>query len=301
MSSLTIHHVTTYRYQRPVGFGEHRMMLRPRDTGDQKVLGATLEITPKPVSLDFVQDSFGNHVGIALFGSRSSELRFESVVSVDQVPADPVGFYRAHFAMTFPTLYSEEELIELSPYIARQLPDPGDNVGDWTRKFLPVSGTIGIFELLSRLSQGINQDFSYRRREAKGIQKPDETLQLGHGSCRDFALLLIEAARAIGLAARFASGYLAVPLDAPDEAQSNSARGSTHAWAQVYLPGAGWVDFDPTSGSIGKQGLVTVAVAHDPIHTLPLYGTFIGHQSDSLGMEVEVTVTSGMPQPDAVG
>ena len=170
------------------------------------------------MSLDFVQDSFGNHVGIALFGSRSKELRFESTVCVEHAPSDPASLDHVDAAMTFPATYSEDELPELAPYIARQTPDPEDAVGNWARQFLPASGTIGTFELLFRLSQGINQGFSYRRREAKGIQQPVETLRLGHGSCRDFALLMIEAARALGLAARFASGYLALPLDEPDRA-----------------------------------------------------------------------------------
>ena len=138
--------------------------------------------------------------------------------------------------------------------------------------------------------------FLYRRREAKGIQQPVETLRLGHGSCRDFAMLMIEAARSLGFAARFASGYLAVPLDDPKELTSGSARGSTHAWAQIYLPGTGWIDFDPTIGSVGKIGLVTVAVVRDPRHAIPLHGTFIGVPSDHLGMEVQVSVTSGTPE-----
>jgi len=122
-----------------------------------------------------------------------------------------------------------------------------------------------------------------------------ETLRLGHGSCRDFAMLMIEAARSLGLAARFASGYLAVPLDDPEE-PSSLARGSTHAWAQIYLPGIGWIDFDPTSGRVGKIGLVTVAVVRDPHDAIPLHGTFIGFPSDHLGMEVQVSATPGTPE-----
>ncbi len=132
------------------------------------------------------------------------------------------------------------------------------------------------------MSQGIYCGFRYRRREAKGIQLPLETLQLGHGSCRDFAMLMIEAARSLGLAARFASGYLALPLDDPHKPESSSARGSTHAWAQIYLPGTGWIDFDPTRGSVGKIGLVTVAVVRDPDHAVPLHGSYIGLSSDAI-------------------
>ena len=188
---------------------------------------------------------------------------------------------------------------ELAHCIQRHHPDPDDEVGRWARQFLHASGSIGTLELLVRLSQGIHQGFLYRRREAKGIQQPVETLRLGHGSCRDFALLMIEAARSLGLAARFASGYLAIPFDPDEEPASTGAvdraHGATHAWAQVYLPGAGWIDFDPTSGSVGKATLVTVAVVRDPDQALPLHGTFIGSAADPLGMEVRVSVTSVPP------
>ena len=180
-------------------------------------------------------------------------------------------------ARTFPVDYSADEMPDLAHCIERHHPDPGDEVGRWARQFLPPSGSIGTFELLTRLSQGINHGFRYRRREAKGIQQPVETLRLGHGSCRDFALLMIEAARSLGLAARFASG-LSRRCRSTTRMSPRAARlaVSTHAWAQVYLPGAGWIDFDPTSGSVGKARLVTVAVVRDPDHAIPLHGTFIG-------------------------
>jgi transglutaminase-like putative cysteine protease len=194
-----------------------------------------------------------------------------------------------------PVHYSVGELRDLAEDIERHQPDPIDEVGCWAGEFLVPSGSISAFELLARLSQGIHHGFRYRRREAKGIQPPLETLGLGHGSCRDFAMLMIEAARSFGFAARFASGYFAVPLDDPQEATNGSARGSTHAWAQIYLPGAGWMDFDPTSGSVGNISLVTVATAPDPRDVIPLHGTFFGFPSDHLGMEVQVSVTSGTP------
>jgi transglutaminase-like putative cysteine protease len=299
MPSLTIRHVTTYRYRHPVAFGEHRMMLRPRDSHDQKVIEASLGISPEPSSLRFVQDAFGNHVAIAQFDGSSTELRFESIVSLEHSPADTVELDLEESAGTFPVNYSADEMPDLADCIQRRHPDPQDEVGRWARQFLRAGGSVGALELLVRLSQGIHQGFLYRRREAKGIQEPLETLRLGHGSCRDFALLMIEAARSLGLAARFASGYLAVPLEQNEEpvrgAAVDRAHGATHAWAQFYLPGAGWIDFDPTSGSVGKAGLVTVAVVPDPDRALPLHGTFIGYASDPLGMEVHVSVTSFPP------
>ena len=299
MPSLTIRHVTTYRYRQPVAFGEHRMMLRPRDSHDQRVIEAHLEISPEPRSLHFVQDAFGNHVGIARFSDRSKELRFESTVCLEHSPLDGADLEIEDTARTFPVEYGTDERPDLAYCIERHQPDPGNEVGRWAYQFLPPSGLIGPLELLTRISQGINHGLLYRRREAKGIQRPVETLRLGHGSCRDFAMLMIEAARSLGFAARFASGYLAVPLDDPEEPTNGSARGSTHAWAQIYLPRAGWIEFDPTSGSVGKIGLVTVAIVRDPQHAIPLHGTFIGFPSDHLGMEVQVSVTSdttGMPE-----
>ncbi len=296
MPTLTIRHVTTYRYRRPVAFGEQRMMLRPRDSHDQRVIEASLEISPEPRSVRFVQDAFCNHVGIARFSGRSKELRFESIVCLEHSSSNVADLKLEDDAGTFPFDYSAEEMPDLARCIERHHPDPGNDVGRWARQFLSPGGSIGTFELLTRLSQGINYGFRYRRREAKGIQQPVETLRLGHGSCRDFAMLMIDAARSLGFAARFASGYLAVPLDSPEELMSGSARGSTHAWAQIYLPGSGWIDFDPTSGSVGKIGLVTVAVVRDPYHAIPLHGTFIGFPSDHLGMEVQVSVTPGTPE-----
>ena len=296
MPSLTIRHVTTYRYRQPVAFGEHRMMLRPRDSHDQRVIEAHLEITPEPKSLRLVQDAFGNHVGIARFSGRSRELCFESTVCLEHLPLDGADLEIEDTARTFPVDYSADERPDLAYCIERHQPDPGNEVGRWAHQFLPPSGLIGPLELLTQLSHGINHGFRYRRREAKGIQPPVETLRLGHGSCRDFAMLMIESARSLGFAARFASGYLAVPLDDLKEPASGSTRGSTHAWAQIYLPGTGWIDFDSTSGSVGKIGLVTVAVVRDPQHAIPLHGTFIGFPSDHLGMEVQVSVTSGTPE-----
>jgi transglutaminase-like putative cysteine protease len=260
------------------------------------VIEAGLEITPKPGSLRFVQDAFGNHVGIARFSDRSRELCFESTVRLEHSPLDAEGRDLVDDARTFPIDYGADEMPDLARCIERHQPDPANEVGCWVRQFLPPNGSIGAFELLTRLSQGIKHGFLYRRREAKGIQQPVETLHLGHGSCRDFAMLMIEAARSLGLAARFASGYLAVPLDEPQRPASGSAWGSTHAWAQIYLPGTGWIDVDPTSGRVGKTGLVTVAVVRDPDHATPLHGTFIGFPSDHLGMEVQVRITSDPPE-----
>jgi transglutaminase-like putative cysteine protease len=302
MTSLTIRHVTTYRYRKPVSFGEHRLMLRPRESHDQKIIEASLGITPEPSSLRFVEDSFGNHVAIAEFTSQATELSFESVVSLEHLPAEPAAIELEDRARIYPVDYTGIEVPELADCLKPQHSDPKNEIGRWVGQFLDKDKPVGTLDLLASLSRGIQQGFLYRRREAKGIQSPLETLRLGHGTCRDFALLMIEAARTLGFAARFASGYLANPSEEamePAEQKSVSSapadgpHGATHAWAQVYLPGAGWVDFDPTCGSVGKTALVTVAVVRDPKDALPLHGTFIGGPSDPLGMEVHVSVTAG--------
>ena len=282
MPALTIRHVTTYRYRQPVAFGEHRMMLRPRDSHDQKVIDATLGITPQPSSLRFDRDAFGNHVAIAEFAATATELSFESVVSVEHSPSD---LALDEGSLAFPVDYDGDGEPDLDDCRRQRHADP--EIGAWARQFLGTGAPVGALDLLTRLSQGIHRAFVYRRRDAKGIQSPAETLSLGQGSCRDFAWLMVEACRALGFAARFASGYLAIADD--------GSHGATHAWAQVCLPTVGWVDFDPTSGSVGKSALVTVAVVADPDDALPLHGTFIGSAADHLGMEVHVSVTSESP------
>jgi transglutaminase-like putative cysteine protease len=295
MPSLIIRHVTTYRYRRPVAFGEHRIMFRPCDSYDQRIVEADLHISPKPRSLRFIHDPFGNHVGIARFMGSAKDLCFESTVCLEHSPLDAPDFDLEDGPPAFPVNYSADEMPDLERYIERHQPDPDDEVGCWARQFLSPNRSFGVFEFLMRLSQGINQTLRYRRREAKGIQLPVETLRRGRGSCRDFAVLMIESARAFGFAARFVSGYLAVPSNEPEEPASDTARGSTHAWAQIYLPSTGWIDFDPTRGSAGSIGLVTVAVVRDPRHATPLHGSFMGLPSDHLAMEVQVNIAFDRP------
>lgn len=276
-------------------------MLRPRDLHDQRVLEARLQISPAPEGLHFIQDEFGNHIGVAWFSALAEELRVESLVRLEHSPCD-VDCLDLNGAAGAPShRYGDSELQPLSIYLDRHYPDPHDEVGGWARRFLPTGAPIGTFENIARLSQGIKSSFAYRRREAKGIQPPAESLRIGQGSCRDFAVLMIDAVRALGVAARFASGYLAIQLDDPEDATSSPAHGATHAWAQIKLPGAGWIDVDPTHGTVGKRNLVTVAVARDPRDTIPLFGTYYGISSDHLGMEVNVSVTSEGAEPHLNG
>jgi transglutaminase-like putative cysteine protease len=287
MTILTVRHVTTYRYRRPVAFGEHRMMFRPRDSYDQRLIDSRLLITPEPASLRWIHDPFGNCVALARFDTRASELRFESTIRVKHYPWNVPDFQTEPQAKTYPFAYDPDEIPDLTASIARSYPDPNGEIDRWVRQFLHAGRPTPTGSLLMTLTCAISESFTYRRRTERGTQGPVATLRIGHGSCRDFAVLMMEAVRSLGLAARFVSGYLYVPSrDGPEYLGG----GSTHAWCQVYLPGAGWVEFDPTNGIIGNRDLIRVAVARDPGQAVPLSGTYMGNVEDELDMRVEVNV-----------
>jgi transglutaminase-like putative cysteine protease len=289
MTLLAVRHVTTYHYNQPVSFGEHRIMFRPRDSYDQKLLDARIEIDPAPSALRWIHDVFGNCVAIARFSKEASELRFESNIRLDHLPLNAPDFQMEDYAQTYPFAYSAEEMPDLMRTMERQYLDPDHQIHRWVQKFLHQGRPTRTGELLMTLTYAIKESFTYNRRSETGIQDPLTTLMLNRGTCRDFAILMIEAVRALGLAARFVSGYIYSPsLDG----SGHVGGGSTHAWCQVYLPGAGWVEFDPTNGIIGNRDLIRIAVARDPRQAVPLSGTWTGEPSDFLEMSVEVNVTS---------
>lgn len=283
---FTVRHLTVYRYSEPVALGEHRMMFRPRESHDLRLLDARLEITPRPTRLRWLHDVFDNSIAIATFDGSTTELRFDSVVTLEHVEIALPDYPLEEYAHTYPFRYSDDELPNLARAVAPHY--PSEAVAQWVRQFLDPSGPVETMRLLRSITLAIKDELVYTRRSEKGIQSPQETLQRRRGSCRDFAVLMMEATRALGLAARFVSGYLFVPNVA---AGSAGGGGATHAWMQVYLPGAGWIDFDPTNSLIGNRNLIRVAVAWDPRLVLPLWGTFFGFASSALGMEVTVTVT----------
>ena len=296
MTILTVRHITTYQYKQPVSFGEHWMLLRPRESHDQKLLESKLEITPKPTNLRWIQDAFGNHVAIARFAGRAEALRFDSTIRLDHSPANIVDMDIEDFARAYPFTYDAGNRPDLVHFIERRSFDPHHQLDQWVHSFLRKGGSTNTRALLVNLTRTIKQTFTYVARHEKGIQHPLLTLKLGSGSCRDLAMLMIEAVRSLGMAARFVSGYLHVPDHNDDR---NAGGGNTHAWVQVYLPGPGWVDFDPASGIVGNRGLVRVAVVRDPRQAIPLHGTWTGFPSDNLGMTVEVNVTARRAGSDA--
>ncbi len=286
MTIYSVRHVTTYRYRQSVAFGEHRMMLSPRDDPDQRLLDLNLEIDPQPSDLRWSRDVFGNRIAIAHFSERAATLRFESVMRVEHSLTEVAEADIEDSARCYPFTYPQEDLPHLAHFIERQSADPGGKIRQWAQGFLQSDAPSSTRALLVEMTERIHEDFDYTTRHEKGVQDPLVTLASESGSCRDMALLMIEAVRALGLAARFVSGYLYV------RKQARSRAGNTHAWVQVYLPGCGWVDFDPSSGAIGNRGLVRVAVVPDPRQAIPLHGVWIGGPRDNLGMKVEVRVTA---------
>ena len=286
MTFLIIRHLTTYHYKQPVAFGEHRIMLRPRDDDDQTVLESRLEITPEPSELTWTQDIFGNHVAIARFADRASELSFKSTIHVDHARTDFHTTDIDDFARTYPFDYADRDKVFIARYTAPLSPHRG--LALWTAQFRFEDGSADTCGLLVSMTQAIKQNFKHVARHEKGIQDPVNTLKLMSGSCRDLAGLMIAALRSLGFAARFVSGYLHLPDDDDDRITG----GNTHAWVQVYVPGPGWIDVAPSSGMVGNQNLVRVAVVHEPREAIPLQGTWFGSASDHLAMNVAVKVVA---------
>ena len=295
MPLLTVRHTTTYRYRHPVAFGEHRMMFRPRDSHDQRLIEHRLAITPTPSSLRWTQDVFGNSVTHARFTTRSETLTFESVLLVDHVDHHDLAATIADHARTIPFAYDADEMPDLLRSIERQMPDPGHVIDRWAHGFLSEHGQTRTVDMLAGMTKAIRHRFTYVARHTPGIQDPRTTMRLETGTCRDFALLMMEAVRSLGLAARFVSGYLHVQARKKPGEAVRQGGGNTHAWLQVYLPGAGWVDFDPTNGIVGSRGLIRVAVVRDPAMAIPLSGSWTGASADCLGMDVSVDVSHTIP------
>jgi transglutaminase-like putative cysteine protease len=291
---LTVRHTTTYRYNRPVALGDHRLMLRPRDSHDLRLIKTNLTFSP-PASVRWIHDVFGNSVAIASFGEPSAELRIESDLVLETFAAERPPFQITPDALRYPFVYSADDRIDLGRMLERQHPDPKDRLGSWARGFVRSNPT-DTSALLADLNNGVGAQISYQSREAEGTQTPIETLNRRSGSCRDLAVLLIEAARSLGFGARVVTGYL---YRASADAGSPSAigAGTTHAWAEIYVPGSGWIAYDPTNSTIGGHDLIRVAITRDISQAVPISGSFVGAPDSYLGMTVDVTVIAESAAP----
>jgi len=291
-----LRHTTTYRYANPVTFGRHRLMLRPRDSHEMLLHDATLSITPAPSQTIWQYDVFGNSIALVEFAEPAQELVIDSTLDVERFPFAPTEHLLSEHARNLPLAYSADEIRDLAGLQERHVPDPEHAIDLWAKGFLTApDDTPGLPEtlpVLNAMTAAIKKDFTYMARDAYGTQSPLQTLESKSGTCRDFAYLMMEGARSLGLAARFVSGYIYDPgRDAAGDAPAVEGGGATHAWAQIYLPGAGWMHFDPSNALASDGELIPVAIVREPAQASPVSGSWEGKAEDALGLEVEVTVT----------
>lgn len=297
MRTLTVRHVTVYRYSGPVTFGRHRLMLRPRDSHDMRVVGAELTLSP-PGNIRWMHDVFGNSVTLVDFSEPAAELSVISSLTLERYALQRPDFPIDPDAENYPFMHSPDDRTDLGRLRERAYPDPRNIVLDWAKQFVGPAPAKTL-DILTAMNASMRGSFQYVSRDAEGTQTPIETLERASGSCRDFAMLFIEAARALGFGARFVTGYLYDPaLDGGNGAVQGA--GATHAWADIYLPGAGWVEFDPTNGLIAAENLIRVAVTRDPSQAVPVAGSFTSDGAGFVGMTVEVTVTAADAPAPAV-
>ncbi|MBB4305608.1 transglutaminase-like putative cysteine protease [Rhodobium orientis] len=285
MPLVNISHNTTYRYGSAVDLGPHRMMLRPRETRDLRLVAFDLDITPA-ANIVWSHDVAGNAIATVVFDRPSDVLVIDSHATVDlTAPVWPV-FAIAAYATSYPFQYEADDLIELGALALPQYADDTRRLATWVEAFVMDRPT-DTLSLLKDVANGVTARIAYQSRETEGTQGPLETLDRGWGSCRDFAVLFAEAVRTLGLGARLVSGYLYNPSG---NWLGSTAIGSTHAWVEVFVPGAGWIPFDPTNRAVGSANLIPVAVARKIEQVAPVSGSFHGTNVDLLSMDVVVGV-----------
>jgi transglutaminase-like putative cysteine protease len=289
---LQVEHTTIYRYVQPVVFGEHKVMFRPRSGYDVQVLDWSLDVSPE-ADIRWVQDVFSNAVTLVTPRVESDQLEIVAKFRIEHFGASSIESPLAPHAEIYPFAYSGEERIDLGAFMVPQHGDPDGRVTAWANMFIPSIGDIATKRLLQDITGTIKSSLTYVARDVEGTQTPTETLELRSGSCRDFALLMIEAVRRLGFAARFVSGYIYDPrIDGTYSgvAADTVGGGATHAWVEVYVPGAGWLTFDPTNRLYGGTDLIRVAVTRDAFQAAPVRGSFTGRVGDFVSMSIDVKV-----------
>jgi transglutaminase-like putative cysteine protease len=287
LTVLSIRHKTTYQFRSQVSLNPHRLLLRPREGRDLRLLSNLIHVRPLS-ELTWAQDVFGNSVAMASFTGSTDSLVVQSSSEVELTSVAWPVFPISASAIFYPFRYTDEEWIDLGALTAPQYHDGADTTRNWAQSFVPTSAT-DTLSLLRDLNQGVTDRIRYEERDAEGTQSPHETLQLGIGTCRDMATLLAEAARSLGFGSRIVSGYL---YDRDMSRLGSAGMGSTHAWAEIYIPGAGWITFDPTNQSVGGHNLIPVAVARDIRQVMPVSGSYAGSPGSAVGLTVEVNVSA---------
>lgn len=289
MSTFRVHHRTRYTYDRPVTFGPHHLMIRPRGGHDLRVLDSSLSVSPE-AEVHWSFDSFGNSVTLLTFHRAADELVISSGLRLRRYVYDEPIARLARYAGAYPFSYDADEGIDLAPFRKLLFPRDRAMVESWIATAIPELPDSSL-QVLDLLGAVIHRDFRYSRREEYGTYSPARTIRTASGTCRDFALLYMEAARILGFAARFVTGYLYDPgSDLPGQAAVSGA-GATHAWADIFIPGAGWVEFDPTNSIVAGRNLIRVGATRAPSQAVPVSGSYRHDGGRSLGMQVEVSVT----------
>lgn len=268
---VALDHRTSYRYDRPVRLSPHVVRLRPTPHTRTGVLAYDQDVTPADHVVSWHQDVFGNHVARYVFQDEASELVVHVRLEADLEPVNAFGFLLEPEAATWPVPYEPALARALLPYLDTDLGsvpmhDLLAQVRTHTVEGRPTT------EVLTDVNRLVHEAVAYEVREEPGVQTPTETLQRGIGSCRDSSWLLAQVLRSLGMATRFVSGYLVqLAEDAPDAPDEDTAE--LHAWAEVHLPGAGWIGLDPTSGLLTTEGHIPLAAATEPALAAPITGT----------------------------
>lgn len=294
MTTLRVSHRTAYHYDRPMRFGPHSLILRPRESRSLRLNSHRLELVPE-AKVTWAQDVAGNSVATATFAEPADTLIVESVAEVSLFAEKWPIFDIAASAATYPFPIGDNEMTDLGALRLQAYLDTTGRLHKWAHAYLDPNGT-DTLTLLKNMCAGIAEEIEYEVREDTPAQSPVDTLALGRGSCRDFAVLFVDAVRSLGFGARIVSGYL---YDPDLNAIGSSGSGSTHAWAEVYVPGAGWITFDPTNRSVGGFNLIPVAVARHIDQIMPVSGSFVGDPAAFQSLDVNVTVESVERRPKA--
>jgi transglutaminase-like putative cysteine protease len=289
VARINIVHSTEYSYRNAVGLTRHRLMLRPDDSHDLRLHHAVLDVDPKPSLVYWTHDAFDNSICFLEWPEslRTDRLSIVSTLDLTHHPdGPPLPVYSLDPAAdTFPFAYSSEEIPDLASLAERQERDSDGTVDAWARRFVGVPDKARTLAVMEAMTHAIKAEFRYEARHAEGTQTAAETVASRSGTCRDFAVLMMEALRSFGVATRFVTGYLY-----DDTSGTSRGGGSTHAWCNVYLPGAGWMEYDPTNGLVAGANLIRVGVARSASQALPISGGYVGAPDDSIGLNVDVTV-----------
>ena len=290
MARIKVVHTTEYTYRNPVGLLRHRLMVRPDDSHDLRLHAAELKVEPEPATVRWKHDIYDNSI---CFLEWPETLRTErlSIVSTLDLTHHPDGQPLPRYSLEpeaemFPFSYTPGEILDLAPLTERRMPDADRKVDTWARRIVAEANTADTLKVLEAMTHTIKEEFRYRARFEEGTQTAAQTIEVGAGTCRDFAVLMM-ALRSYGLATRFVTGYLY-----DDTSGMTRGGGSTHAWCSVYLPGAGWVEYDPTNGLLAGANLIRVGATREAAQAIPISGGFFGAADDLIGMHVDVSVSA---------